>query len=323
MRRLSFFTLVVPLLLHALPAQAGSDAVDQAKQRFAAGAQAYREARYKDAIDLFLQANGLDPHPDLIYNIGQAYEKLGDVGAALRSYREYLRLQPGAADRATIETGIKNLETRLRERGVQQVSIFSTPEGATLILDQKAVGQTPWTGEIAPGRHLAVLRATGFPDVAKEFVLLGDRSMDLDVALSLAAAGTAAVVLAGAPPVAPPAPPPDVPVEPKRHVAPWTWATLGVGVVGLGAALGLELARQSAQSSAEGDPTQVGYHSSYSTMTTDQTAARALVGVGAALVVTGGVLLAVDLRSGAGAPPPRAGLGCFLGACGAVASGRF
>ena len=42
-------------------------------------AQAYREARYKDAIDLFLQANRLDPHPELIYNVGQAYEKLGDV----------------------------------------------------------------------------------------------------------------------------------------------------------------------------------------------------------------------------------------------------
>jgi tetratricopeptide (TPR) repeat protein len=322
MRPVLLFTLLVPLLLHPLLARADSDAVDQAKQRFAAGAQAYREARYKDAIDLFLQANGLDPHPDLIFNVGQAYEKLGDVPAALRSYREYLRLVPGARDRATVETSIKNLEQRLRERGVQQVSIFSSPEGATLILDEKAVGQTPWTGEIAPGRHVAVLRATGFPDVAKEFVLLGDRSMDLDIALSLAAAGSAAISFTAKPAEAPPAPPP-VAVPPKRHVQPWTIATLGAGVVGLGAALGLELARQSAQSSAEGDPTQIGYHNAYATMTSDQTAARVLVGVGAALTVTGGVLLALDLRPGASAPPASAGLGCFLGACGASASVRF
>ena len=70
MRRIFSFALLVPLLLHPSPARAGSDAVDQAKQRFAAGAQAYREHRYKDAIDFFLQANGLDPHPELVFNVG-------------------------------------------------------------------------------------------------------------------------------------------------------------------------------------------------------------------------------------------------------------
>ncbi len=291
----------------------------QAKQRFAAGAQAYHEARYKDAIDLFLQANGLDPHPDLIYNVGQAYEKLGDVPAALRSYREYLRVKPGAGDRATVEASIKNLEARLRERGVQQVTIFTTPSGAELTLDQKPAGRTPWTGEIAPGRHMAILRASGYPDLAKEFVLVGDRAMDLEVALPLTASGAAVVLPSPQAPVAPPA----AVAPPKPHVHPWTIAALGAGVVGLGAALGLELARQSAQSSAEGDPTQIGYHSAYSTMTSDQTNARVLAGVGAALVVTGGVLLVVDLRPASSAAPARAGLGCFLGACGAVASGRF
>ncbi len=320
MRLASLSILLVPLLLVASPARADSDAVDQAKQRFAAGAQAYREARYKDAIDLFLQANGLDPHPDLVYNIGQAYEKLGDVAAALRSYREYLRLSPGATDRATVEASIKNLEARLRERGVQQVSIFSTPAGAELTVDQKAVGRTPWTGEITPGRHMAILRATGYPDMAKEFVLAGDRAMDVDVALSLTASGSAAFV---APPPAPAPAPPPVVVATGRHVGPWSFVALGAGVAGLGAALGLELARQSAQTTAESALTQIGYHDALATMTSDQTAARVLAGVGAALTVTGGVLLAVELRPGAGDPPAQAGLGCFLGACGAVASGRF
>jgi len=40
----------------------------------------------------------------------QAWEKSGDVPNALRSYREYLRLLPGASDRATVEASIKNLE---------------------------------------------------------------------------------------------------------------------------------------------------------------------------------------------------------------------
>jgi tetratricopeptide (TPR) repeat protein len=300
--------------------------VARAKARFAAGAQAYREARYKDAIDLFLEANRLDPHADLVFNVGQAYEKLGDAANALRSYREYLRLSPGASDRATVEASIRNLETRLRERGVQQVSVFSTPAGATLLLDGAAVGATPWTGEIAPGRHVAVLRATGYPDMAKEFVLMGDRAMDLDVTMSVAVAGSAAVALApqASPAVPPPAEPPRTALpEPKRTVAPWTIAALAVGVVSLGTSLGLEFARKNAANEATSDPTQTGYHNALDTMTTYQTAARAMVGVGAVVTAGGVVLLALDLRGSSSPAPTKVGVSCFAGACGAVATGRF
>ena len=173
MRTFPLLSLVAFIALAPAAAQADSDVVARAKERFAAGAQAYREARYKDAIDLFLQANKIEPHPELVFNVGQAYEKLADVPNALRSYREYLRLSPGAHDRATVEASIRNLEARLREKGVQQVSVFSSPAGASVLLDQRRVGDTPWTGEIAPGRHVVMLRATGFPDTAKEFLLTG------------------------------------------------------------------------------------------------------------------------------------------------------
>jgi tetratricopeptide (TPR) repeat protein len=321
----SLLALLLPLALAPASARAGDpDAEAQAKQRFATGAQAYREARYKDAIDLFLQANKLDPHPELIFNVGQAYEKLGDVPNALRSYREYLRLLPGASDRATVETSIRNLEARLREKGVQQVSIFSNPSGATLVLDQKPVGPTPWTGEIAPGRHLAVLQAQGFPDTAKEFVLLPDRAMDLDIAMATTGSGATQIVPAAAPATGAPAAPPPPPDAPKRaHVQPWTIAALSVGVAGLGASLGLEIARRSAQSAAESDPTQIGYRNDLSTMEGRATAARVMLGVGSVVTATGVVLLIVDLRSGGGDASKKAGLGCRDGVCGAFVSGRF
>ncbi len=330
MRRRSLSMLVAPLIwlstLAAFSTAAYADADDtaRAKQRFAMGAQAYREARYKDAIVLFLEANRLDPHPDLVFNVGQAYEKSGDVPNALRSYREYLRLLPGASDRSTVETSIKNLEARLRERGLQQVTIFSTPSGATLIIDDKPVGQTPWTGEISPGRHVAVLRASGYPDNAKEFLLGSDRSMDLDIALSTLGVGATTLVPAPVAAVTPVAPvTPVSPVAPApRHVEPWTIAALGVGVAGLAGALGFEVARRSAESSARSDPTQVGYRSDYDAMVSRQTAARAFVGIGAAATALGGVLLVLDLRPRGGAPQ-QTGLGCTGGACGAFVQGKF
>lgn len=326
MRKAFLLAVLVPCLLVSGAAHADAGDVARAKQTFAMGAQAYREARYKDAIELFLQANKLDPHPELIYNVGQAYEKLGDVSNALRSYREFLRLAPGATDRATIEVSIKNLEGRLRERGVQQVSIFSTPAGATVMLDNKSVGATPWTGEIAPGKHVVILRATGFPDTAKEFVLLSDRAMDLDIALAAggSSGATTFVPKPGDPTQQPPPPPPPEPA--KRRVAPWTIAALAVGVVGFGAAIGLEVARAGAESDAEADPTQVGYRAKYDSMVSRQTAARVLVGIGAAATVAGGVLLVLDLRAPSkdtAADPPKAALGCHVGTCGAFVTGRF
>ncbi len=106
----------------------------QARQRFAAGKQAYGEGRYKDAVALFLQANALDPHAELLFNVGQAYEKLDDVSNALRVFREYLRLLPDAADRALVEGKNRKFEARLRERGVQQVTVTSRPTAAAVIL---------------------------------------------------------------------------------------------------------------------------------------------------------------------------------------------
>jgi tetratricopeptide (TPR) repeat protein len=326
--RLAFLVaLTASLALAPMSARAADEPnVAAAKKTFAAGAQAYREARYKEAIELFLSANRLDPHPELIFNVGQAYEKLGDVPNALRSYRDYLRLSPGATDRVTVEASIKNLEARLREKGVQQITIFSTPAGATLELDRKSVGQTPWTGEIAPGRHVVILKATGFADTAKEFVLIGDRAMDLDIALSNAPIGAGATALPAAPSRAPaPAarPAPDAPKPGGMPVKPWTFTALGVGVAGLGAAIGLEVARKGAENGARADRTQVGYAEKYSTMVGYQTAARVLVGVGAAFTAIGGVLLFVDLRANARDPDRKAAVGCFGPGCGVFAAGSF
>lgn len=297
-----------------------ADRTSDAKARFGEAARAYREARYAEAITLFLEANALEPHPELIFNVGQAYEKLGDVPSALRSYREYLRLQPHAADRVTVEASIRNLELRLSEKGIQQVSVFSSPSGATVLLDQREVGHTPWTGEIAPGRHIVVLRATGFPDTAKEFVLARDRAIDLDITLaSTNDAGATQLVGAPSPPTqaAPDARPAGV------SVSPWTFAALGVGAAGLAAGLGVELARQGAEDDARADLTQVGYAEKYDDMTSKQTTARVLVGVGAGFMVVGGALLYLDLRSPGAAAETRAGVACFDAGCSAFAAGRF
>lgn len=150
-------------LLAASPVLADNGA--DARLKFKAGAAAFKEGRYKDAIDLFLQANKLDPHPELILNVAQAHEKLGDVPDALRSYRDYLRLSPDADERVAVEKSIVTLQQRLREKGLQQVAVLSDPAGARVFLDGIEIGSTPTAFETMPGKHALILKAPGRPDL--------------------------------------------------------------------------------------------------------------------------------------------------------------
>ena len=332
--------LLVALTLTAT-APVLADNVSDAQAKFKAGATAYREARYKDAIDLFLQANRLDPHPELVFNVGQAYEKSGDVANGLRAYRDYLRLAPNADDRATVLASIKNLEQRLREKGVQQVSVFSNPSGARVFLDGVETGATPSTFETKPGRHVVVLKASGYPDTSKEFLLADDRSMDIDLTLSATPAASATTTAVGptasatttapVPTITATPPKPDAPTG-IAAVRPWTWAAFGVGVLGFGTAVGLEAARAGSESAAAAEPTQVGFKEKYDAMVSNQTGARIMAGIGAVGLAAGAVLLVVDLRSKSAPPSPSSkaavsipvlGLGCGPAACGLFAAGRL
>lgn len=296
-----------------------------ARKAFEAGAQAYREGRYKEAVQFFLTAYEEDRKPALIYNAAQAYEKAGDIPNALRSYRRFLRLAPDADDRPTVELRVKNLEARLREQGVQQVSVFSSPEGASVELDGKAAGKTPWSAEIAPGRHVIVLRHDGLPDVTKEFVLAADHSLELDIALGKNSA-TPARATEPAPSTEPRAsgsePARD---EPPKRVGPVTWAAFGVGVVGLGAGLGFELMRASAEQDARDATTQVEHRERYDTMKSRQSTARVLTAVGAVGIAAGGVLLYFDLtrKPAKTARRTRVEVACGVGDCGVFAGGSF
>ena len=306
------FRLAMLLVLMTVSSLAHAADSKEAQVLFENGARAYQEGRYEDAVDLFLKAYTIDPQPELLYNVAQAYERLGDVRNALRSYRDYLRQHPNDQDRAFVETRVQNLEKRLREQGIQQVSVFSTPPGATVLLDDATVGKTPWTGEAPSGRHVIVLRHDGYVDARKEFVLT-DRAVDLDLALVSADRSTA-------PPsttLPPPAPAPKAEADHAAKIRPWTFVALGVGVAGLGASLTFELMRKSAETSAQNDVTQLAYHDDYETMKGRQTAARVLLGVGAAAAVAGGVLLYFDLRAGTpNDEKARVAFSCVTTGCG-------
>src|SRR5689334_2059518 len=100
---------------------------ERARERYAEGARAFEAGKYKDAIELFLDAGRFFPNPALSYNIGLAYEGLGETPRALKAYRDCLRHLPPEDDRAELERSVARLEKVLQTRGIQQLAVLSTP----------------------------------------------------------------------------------------------------------------------------------------------------------------------------------------------------
>ena len=78
-----------------------------------------------------------------------------------------MRRKPDSPDRDDIAKRIAGFEKQLEKKGVQQLAVLSDPPGATVVVDDRPLGVTPWTGELSPGSHALALRLRGFEDVAR------------------------------------------------------------------------------------------------------------------------------------------------------------
>jgi tetratricopeptide (TPR) repeat protein len=230
---------------------------------FGEAVAAYKEGRYFDAIELFLETNRIYPDSKLCFNIARAFEALGNSAGALRYYREYLRRTPAAPDRTDVEASVRQLEIALSQKGLQQISVFSTPDAAILSIDGQPVALTPWTGEIWPGKHRIGLTRAGYAEAQQIVELSPLRAVDVDVELR-----------PDAPAPATTAPTTDPRPEQGRGVEVLTVATLAAGAVLLGSALAVELSDSDSGVSGTG---------------------AFLAGAGAGATAVGGVLFYFDV----------------------------
>jgi len=210
-----------------------AEAKDRARVLFQQGVSAYRAGRYYEAVDVFLETQRIYPDTQLCFNVARAYENLGNGSAALRYYRDYLRQADRPSDGEEVRERVRKLEQQLALRGVQQLTVLSQPEGATVSLDGRPVGITPWTGDIYAGKHRLAL--TLDKHVAQEQIIELDAHAARDVSALLVPA---------------PAPKPALPVaarataEKRAGVSPETLITLGTGLLLLGGAIAAEAASQ-------------------------------------------------------------------------------
>src|SRR5262249_40371609 len=70
----------------------------------------YDLGEYDKAIEEFKQAYEQAAVPGLLYDIAQAYRRLGDCRQALEAYKNYQRLEPNPHDPALLQRQIEEME---------------------------------------------------------------------------------------------------------------------------------------------------------------------------------------------------------------------
>lgn len=126
-------------------------AVDYAKQAaseaFWNGKKAYEQGEFEQAQEHFQKAYLLTNDPDILYDIGQTYRRMGDCGRAYATYQEFLRFAPNSALAALAEKQALHLEVAcsapVREAAPPPAStVASQPSPVTLPMDTAPASPT-------------------------------------------------------------------------------------------------------------------------------------------------------------------------------------
>jgi hypothetical protein len=173
----------------------------RAAARFRESDELYRRGDYVGALRRLQQAQGLYPSPNVHFNLGQVYWKLGRHARALLAFRRFLREAPddGAAARQEALAAVAALE-----REVGHVRVRGGVAGSRIWLDGEEVGTLP-SGESFPAdvgpHHVIVQRPTG-AEISYRLELRARETKTIQEGASAAAPGPAVAVSAA--PVAEP-----------------------------------------------------------------------------------------------------------------------
>jgi tetratricopeptide (TPR) repeat protein len=135
-----------PMLAEAQPQPAGDK--KKALELFDKGKIQYDLGRWKQAVQLWMQAYETFNAPEFLFNIGQAYRHDGNCEQAVFFYRRYLSARPNAKQRGEVEGHIKDLETNCKPEGGENPSGGQTGAGTR---PGGARPTDPGTGRASPG----------------------------------------------------------------------------------------------------------------------------------------------------------------------------
>lgn len=138
---------------HADPEAAGAPPSDSAfTAHYQQAHAAYEDGRYHDAVDALLAAYALRAEPRILFNIAQAYRKVGDAALARRYFESYLDADKGISSEKKIE-----VESYLRELAAPAERLRTAPSAAVAVLAQPMRADIPVAVAVADAGRTAGL----------------------------------------------------------------------------------------------------------------------------------------------------------------------
>ncbi|MFT3697647.1 MAG: PEGA domain-containing protein [Kofleriaceae bacterium] len=139
---------LIVLCVLAVAGVAAADDRDDARREFTAGQDSDRAGDYGAAIEHYLEAYRIKPHPFAVYNIAVDYERLKQFREAERWYQKFLETASAGPQRDNVLKLIPELRMK-----PASLSIRTMPAGATVVIDGKRAGVAPMSVTLPGGNH--------------------------------------------------------------------------------------------------------------------------------------------------------------------------
>jgi tetratricopeptide (TPR) repeat protein len=155
--------LLAPVAAAAQSADPAHDA--EARALFEAGAAAFDEGRFEEALERFRRSHELSGRPALLYNVGAAADRAGHDAEALEAYEAYVVGIPDADNRSYVEARVAVLRARLpaaaEAAASEDAPASSEPAPETPPADESRRASAP-----DPGLAIALFAGAGASGIA-------------------------------------------------------------------------------------------------------------------------------------------------------------
>jgi tetratricopeptide (TPR) repeat protein len=184
----------------------------------------FDRGEYADALEIYEKAYQMYPDPVLLYRIGLAAEKNGELRRAADSYEAFVK----ASDEGDpVAQRVAKKLPDIRAKLAPIVTVQSDPPGADIFIGaigDEPVGQTPAEIELEQGTSTIVLRLEGYRVARQELALENGQREDVQVQLEELRKLSTIETKDTAPP----------PADTGPDLGTWGWAATGTGAALLG-----------------------------------------------------------------------------------------
>lgn len=136
----------------------------QARQLYLDGDIHYAAGRYEKAAELFRRAYELSQRPELLFNLGNTFERMGQYARAAEYLRRYIT-SPKARDTVSVRERIRRLDASAKARSVSDAGVDSSRAKAEVTTSERRAA-TPLTESIGtdepPDRRVAPSRRPAY-----------------------------------------------------------------------------------------------------------------------------------------------------------------